>query len=106
MGVTGAGKSSVRAAILCSYSENHTSPQFINKATKEDHAVVGHSLHSCTREVTAIRCAHPDGSGRNIVFVDTPGFDDSDVKDADILKAIADWLTTTYVILLDTAGIL
>jgi len=33
----------------------------------------------------------------NIVFVDTPGFDDTKRSDSDILKMISDWLEITYV---------
>ena len=38
--------------------------------------------------------------GSNIVFVDTPGFDNNmDISDGDILKMISDWLEKTYVII-------
>jgi hypothetical protein len=33
----------------------------------------------------------------DLVFVDTPGFDDTHKQDVDILKMIADWLKSTYV---------
>ena len=33
----------------------------------------------------------------DLVFVDTPGFDDTLIKDVDILKMVADWLKSTYV---------
>jgi hypothetical protein len=46
-------------------------------------------------EITAHSCRHPDGSGRRIVFLDTPGFDNSDITDCEVLKSIADWLTET-----------
>lgn len=58
---------------------------------------MGHDLLSCTREVTAIRCRHPDNT-RDVVFVDTPGFDDTLIDDTKILQAIAVWLEQTYVI--------
>ena len=35
----------------------------------------------------------------NIVFVDTPGFDDNKKSDSDILKMISEWLEITYVLL-------
>ncbi len=57
---------------------------------------MGHNLESCTQEVRAICCPHPE-SGRNVVLVDTPGFDDTVRTDTDILSAIANWLSTTYV---------
>ena len=55
---------------------------------------VGNDLNSHTREVQPVRCCHPDG--RTIVLVDTPGFDDTDKDDAQIvLKKIACWLKKT-----------
>jgi len=36
--------------------------------------------------------------GSNIIFVDTPGFDNVDKSDSDILEMISDWLDKTYVI--------
>jgi GTPase Era involved in 16S rRNA processing len=70
--------------------------QFINTATGWTLATVGHDLNSCTQDVYSITCPHPDGSGRNVVFVDTPGFDDSgNMSDYDVLKAIANWLKQT-----------
>jgi predicted GTPase len=68
--------------------------QFINIATGVD-AGVGHELESCTNEIGIIKMAFP---GSNIVFVDTPGFDDTKKTDSDILKMISDWLEKTYVI--------
>jgi len=69
--------------------------QFINVATRQTHTTVGHDLESCTRDVRAVSCTHRDGSGRHVVLVDTPGFDDSSLSDSDILERIAQWLTTT-----------
>jgi predicted GTPase len=57
---------------------------------------VGHDLKPCNSEIQAFRCRHADGSGRNIVLVDTPGFDDADIKDTDVLESIAQWLAETY----------
>ncbi|KAF4565344.1 hypothetical protein EYR36_001914 [Pleurotus pulmonarius] len=88
MGPTGAGKSS-----------------FINTATNSSEAMVGHNLESCTQEVRAISCPHPE-SGRNVVLVDTPGFDDTVRTDTDILSAIANWLSTTYRDKITLSGIL
>jgi hypothetical protein len=67
--------------------------QFINVATGVD-AGVGHDLESCTSEIGIIKMTFP---GYNIVFVDTPGFDDTKRSDSDILKMISDWLEITYV---------
>ncbi|KAF8438418.1 P-loop containing nucleoside triphosphate hydrolase protein [Boletus edulis BED1] len=78
MGITRAGKSS-----------------FINKAAGRTEIAITNDLESQTRAVQAVRCLHPDGR-RNVVLVDTPGFDDTYLSDAEILKIIAHWLKETY----------
>ena len=65
-------------------------------------AYVNDSVESCTQEVQAFVCLHPDGSERKIVFIDTPGFDDSGRTDYEILKIITEWLVKTYVIYQDS----
>jgi hypothetical protein len=54
----------------------------------ENDAIVGHDLESRTAEVNMSRIG-------NIVLVDTPGFDNTDKTDREILSMIADWLTHT-----------
>ena len=71
--------------------------QFINMATGQPFAAVGRGLLSCTQEIGVIRYPHPYITGRHVVFVDTPGFDDSGRGDYDILKVLATWLAETYV---------
>ena len=61
--------------------------QFINMLT-ENGAIVRHDLESCTAGVGMVRVD-------NIVLVDTPGFDNTDTTDREILSMIADWLTNT-----------
>lgn len=78
MGPTGAGKST-----------------FISRAVGRPDVGVGHSLKSCTSEIWAVRYPHSDGE-RNIILVDTPGFDDTFVTDTQILRNIANWLQNTY----------
>ncbi|KAL4065613.1 P-loop containing nucleoside triphosphate hydrolase protein [Scleroderma yunnanense] len=78
MGPTGAGKST-----------------FVDLAVGRADSGAGHDLVSCTKEIRAVRYPHPDGE-RNIVLVDTPGFDDTFVSDTQILRNIAEWLKTTY----------
>lgn len=58
---------------------------------------MGHNLESCTSEVGIIRLSLPELSVNDLVFVDTPGFDDTHKSDVDILKMVADWLKTTFV---------
>lgn len=43
-----------------------------------------------------IKISFPD---YEIVFVDTPGFDNNKTSDSDILKMISDWLEKTYVVI-------
>jgi len=73
MGPTGAGKST-----------------FINHATRQGGQGIGHSLKSQTSEIRAVRCKHPVDQS-SVVFVDTPGFDDTHRSDIEILSQIAGW---------------
>ncbi|EMD33885.1 hypothetical protein CERSUDRAFT_86656 [Gelatoporia subvermispora B] len=76
MGATGAGKS-----------------QFINLISGSN-LTVGNGLMSCTGDVEYSRPF--DFCGRQVVMIDTPGFDDTTKSDTDILKMIAHHLETTY----------
>ncbi|KAJ4388459.1 hypothetical protein N0V85_007539 [Neurospora sp. IMI 360204] len=77
MGVTGAGKSN-----------------FINICVGQDNVVVGHGLESCTKEVTMHSFMHSPYIKVNLI--DTPGFDDDGLADADVLQEISRWLENTY----------
>jgi predicted GTPase len=89
MGPTGSGKSSVgtHSFLLTELTWN----QFINIALGRNVAAVGHGLMSCTSDVRAFRCRNADGNDRNIVLVDTPGFDGTDRQDTEVLESIATW---------------
>ncbi|KAI9686052.1 MAG: hypothetical protein M1822_004035 [Bathelium mastoideum] len=76
MGVTGAGKST-----------------FISHCTQEDVAI-GHGAASCTQDVTVYPCQYT--SSCTIWLVDTPGFDDTNRTDTEVLREIASWLAITY----------
>ncbi|KAJ3516868.1 hypothetical protein NLJ89_g861 [Agrocybe chaxingu] len=76
MGATGSGKTS-----------------FINTASESDF-LVGQGLQSCTEDVKMTNTFRVDG--RPVRLVDTPGFDDTTRSDFDILKTIADYLTSAY----------
>ncbi|KAG9085363.1 hypothetical protein FRC06_003646 [Ceratobasidium sp. 370] len=76
-GATGAGKSS-----------------FANLASGENDLAVGHSVKSCTQEVDKTNIFLVDG--RPVILVDCPGFDDTHLSDAEILKRIAGFLAFTY----------
>ncbi|CUA69843.1 hypothetical protein RSOLAG22IIIB_04098 [Rhizoctonia solani] len=66
---------------------------FINDASGAN-LEVGELLESCTHEVTPTGIFQLDG--QNIVLFDTPGFDDTELSDTDILKQITAFLTITY----------
>ena len=67
--------------------------KFINIATGVD-VGVSHDLDSYTSEIGIIKMSFP---GYNIVFVDTPGLDNTYRSDGDIFKMISDWLKIMYV---------
>lgn len=50
--------------------------------------------HEGTQDCAVYRYAHSDST--NIYMVDTPGFDDTNMTDADVLRHLADWLAFTY----------
>ncbi|KAF9449508.1 hypothetical protein P691DRAFT_703046 [Macrolepiota fuliginosa MF-IS2] len=88
MGPTGAGKST-----------------FIKVATGAEKIQIGDALTSCTQDLQAVRCHNPSRGG-DVIFVDTPGFDDTYKSDAQILGEIADWLRETYAAGVKLSGIL
>ncbi|KAG1740774.1 P-loop containing nucleoside triphosphate hydrolase protein [Suillus paluster] len=89
MGPTGVGKST-----------------FINTAAGKVVTPVGHDLQSCTATIQHAFCPYPGNRSRRIVFVDTPGFDDTFVDDSEILRRIAVWLATSYGNDMKLAGVL
>ncbi|KAF2841274.1 hypothetical protein M501DRAFT_929658 [Patellaria atrata CBS 101060] len=74
-GLTGAGKSS-----------------FISQIT-DGQAKVGHKLKSCTSTIQEIPIKVDN---QDVVLVDTPGFDDSNESDTEILSRIAAWMQTSF----------
>ncbi|QRV78130.1 50S ribosome-binding GTPase [Ceratobasidium sp. AG-Ba] len=55
---------------------------------------VGHDLDSCTRDVSFSQGFYVDG--RLVYLIDTPGFDDTELSDTEVLKRISGFLTETY----------
>ena len=54
---------------------------------------VSHRLHSCTTKIEpVIMDPHPNDPSRRLIFVDTPGFDDTYIDDTEILRLISVWL--------------
>lgn len=88
MGPTGAGKST-----------------FVDRAVGRPDVSAGHDLMSYTKEMRPVRYPHSDGV-RNIVLVDSPGFDDTFMTDAQILRQIALWLNATYQKNIKLSGVL
>ncbi|KAI0696930.1 P-loop containing nucleoside triphosphate hydrolase protein [Cytidiella melzeri] len=76
MGPTGVGKSS-----------------FINAASGS-RLVVGETLKSCTSVIRLSEISMH--SSRRVVFIDTPGFDDTTMSDVEVLKKLALFLSTIY----------
>ncbi|KAH7925410.1 hypothetical protein BV22DRAFT_1161391 [Leucogyrophana mollusca] len=90
MGPTGVGKST-----------------FINTAAgREDATVVGHDLESCTAKIHHVIVPYPKDPNRRIIFVDTPGFDDTYEDDSEILRRIAVWLARSYSDEMRLAGVI
>jgi len=77
MGPTGSGKST-----------------FIDCATRQDGRTVGHKLRSFTKDIRTDRFTHPTFG--SVVFIDTPGFDDTLKPDVEILTTIANLLVKVY----------
>lgn len=76
MGVTGAGKST-----------------FVKAASELPTVGIGHDLHSFTETVDSYTFEYRD---MDITLIDTPGFNDTELNESDVLKAIADWLDFNY----------
>jgi len=92
MGPTGSGKSSV-SSIEVYHAIVGLHAQFIATATGVD-IQIGHELQSLTADINIVKfeCLESD---LDIVFVDTPGFDDTNKTDLEILEMLANWLKTT-----------
>ncbi|KAF8438414.1 P-loop containing nucleoside triphosphate hydrolase protein [Boletus edulis BED1] len=89
MGITRVGKSS-----------------FINMAAGRTEAVVGNDVfNSQTQAVQHVRCFDLDGR-RDVVLVDTPGFDNPNLSDDKILELLTDWLKETYQNKIKLSGLL
>ncbi|KAF8959522.1 kinase-like domain-containing protein [Flammula alnicola] len=89
MGPSGTGKSS-----------------FVNTVMGRTVATVDGRFESCTQDVQTFGCMHPNGNGQKIVIVDTPGFDDTNKTDYEVLEEIAKWLEQTYRKRITLSGIL
>ena len=74
---------------------------FINKIidalTGQPGKRAGDGSESVTQDLGAYRILDHEQHGSRIVLVDTPGFDDTNKTDEQILKLIGSWLKKTYV---------
>jgi putative ribosome biogenesis GTPase RsgA len=68
--------------------------QFINHiiAPDAERAEVGHKTKSCTSDVNSLPFSIDGFSGS---IIDTPGFDDTYLSDAEVLQKIANWMEFT-----------
>jgi hypothetical protein len=77
------------------------SPKFINEFLGKKVMEVNHGLHSCTQEVESIKITLPEDHehwpNRRLVLVDTPGFDDTERGEPEILRKISVWLASALV---------
>ncbi len=87
MGPTGTGKSSVRTKTFSKRVPRFIFiDQFVNLVTHSNLSV-GDELESCTDSVHFTSPVEIDG--KQIIFLDSPGFDDTKTPDSDVLKMIA-----------------
>lgn len=75
MGITGTGKST-----------------FIHNVTQQD-VVIGTGIESQTQEVAVIKTIL---EGKEVWFIDTPGFDDTHRTDAQVLDQVGSCLGSNY----------
>ncbi|KXH64061.1 kinesin light chain [Colletotrichum salicis] len=54
---------------------------------------IGHGLESCTQDIETVDFSL---DGHKVTLVDTPGFDDSERSDTEILRLIAAWLQNSF----------
>ncbi|KAF8074587.1 P-loop containing nucleoside triphosphate hydrolase protein [Lyophyllum atratum] len=87
MGATGSGKTT-----------------FINLLSGTSNLMVGQGLESCTSVIQFAETFELDG--RCVNLIDTPGFDDTNQSDTDILIMIAAFLETTYKVGKKLAGVI
>ncbi|KAK6501401.1 hypothetical protein TWF481_009241 [Arthrobotrys musiformis] len=66
---------------------------FIYNATGNPNAKIGEELESETSEISQYDLFV---DGHRIILVDTPGFDDTEIPDADIFRNLAEWLAKSY----------
>jgi hypothetical protein len=66
--------------------------KIIDTLTNQPGNRAGSRLESCTTEVRAVRLFNHPVYGDRLVLVDTPGFDDTNKSDLEILQLVSSWL--------------
>jgi hypothetical protein len=84
-----------------SYFIIESSPQFINEYLGKNAMAVNHGLKSCTQEIECttitLPADHETWPNRRLVLVDTPGFNDTQRGEWEILRKISVWLASALV---------
>jgi hypothetical protein len=101
MGPAGVGKSSVGSHGWMFLLTSHLVIHFYSSSTpswaRKRHKV-GHDLRSCTATLQPFVDRSPprrESGPRRLVLVDTPGFDDTNEENPEILRRIAVWLASS-----------
>ncbi|KAJ2914234.1 hypothetical protein MD484_g6178, partial [Candolleomyces efflorescens] len=113
MGQTGAGKSTVSSTRLIESTPVLSRSKFVNNVFKKTMARTDDGFTSCTEKLAHYIMQIPEklatqyhiAGNRRVVLVDTPGFDDTNVSDSEILRRIAVWLAKSYGANTKVAGI-
>ena len=66
--------------------------KIIDTLTNQRGKRAGSRLELCTTEVHAVRLFNHPVHGDRLVLVETPGFDDTNKSDLEILEMVSDWL--------------
>ena len=62
-------------------------------ASGHDTKAISHGLRSYTDQVSAVKFWDQE-SGRHVILVDTPGFDDTLKPDLDVVTLASEWLVS------------
>ena len=84
----------VTCAIFHTLFLSSSSPRLkiIDILTNQPGRRTGSRLGSCTTKVRAVRLYNHPVHGDRLVLVDTPGFDDTDKSELEILQMVSNWL--------------
>ena len=93
MGQTGTGKSTVCVYLHYPWVYSNSSLKFINQASGGN-LEIDDGLESCTTEVQASSFTL---HGKTITLIDTPGFDDTNMSETEVLRKIASHLEIAWV---------